>query len=194
LVRQPSGWELFCQAIVSGQTAGDAYVAAGYKRSNSSPYLLLENPRIKERIDELRTHQVERLIFERKALIARALENVDIAMGKKPVRVGKEGTEIYVYRGDVANRALQMLGSELGLFVGRSEHKHTIGEFDKFSDAELAQILIQEAQMLLLTDQSGGDERNVKQLTIGQTRTELVAMPFPEAGEFTGAILPETAT
>lgn len=152
-------WELFCQAIVSGHTAGDAYVAAGYRRSNSSPYQLLENPRIKERIDELRTRQVEKIVLSKQYAIEAIIENLEKALGRRPVKVGKDATEIYVYRGDVANRALQMIGHELGLFTEKKEIAHSIGEFKQYTDEELVQILEHEAQALL-GHHSGGNDGN----------------------------------
>ena len=143
-------WELFCQAIVSGRTACDAYVAAGYKRSNSSPYQLLENSRIKERIDELRTLQVEKIVLSKQYAIEAIIENLEKALGRRPVKVGKDASEIYVYRGDVANRALQMIGHELELFTEKKEIiAHSIGEFKQYTDEELVQILEHEAQALL---------------------------------------------
>ena len=142
-------WELFCQAIVSGHTACDAYVAAGYKRSNSSPYQLLENSRIKERIDELRTLQVEKIVLSKQYAIEAIIENLEKALGRRPVKVGKDASEIYVYRGDVANRALQMIGHEIGLFTEKKEIAHSIGEFKQYTDEELVQILEHEAQALL---------------------------------------------
>jgi hypothetical protein len=45
------------------------------------------------------------------------MDNVEKALGCKPVRIGKEGLETFVYRGDVANNALKMAGQEIGLFL-----------------------------------------------------------------------------
>jgi hypothetical protein len=75
------------------------------------------------------------------------------------VKIGAEGKGVYVYRGDVANRALQMLGFELAMFTERKELK-LVADFDKYSDAELVQLLAQEAQMLLLSDRSGVSDRS----------------------------------
>jgi hypothetical protein len=62
------------------------------------------------------------------------VENAEKALGRMPVKIGKEATEIYVYRGDVANRALQMLGSELAMFTGRKELK-LVADFEIASDS-----------------------------------------------------------
>jgi len=36
------------------------------------------------------------------------------------VKIGAEGKEVYVYRGDVANTAIKMAGSELNLFTEKT--------------------------------------------------------------------------
>jgi hypothetical protein len=42
-----------------------------------------------------------------------------------------------------------MIGYELGLFTEKKEIAHSIGEFKKYSDEELVQILEHEARALL---------------------------------------------
>ena len=80
-------------------------------------------------------------------------------MGRRPVKIGNadETRQVYVYRGDVANRAIQMAGLELGMFTERKEIKHLSSEFEKMSDLEIVQMLEAEARRLLLEDHSGGD-------------------------------------
>jgi hypothetical protein len=39
--------------------------------------------------------------------------------GRIPVNIGAEGKLVYVYRGDVANRAIQLAGMELQMFTER---------------------------------------------------------------------------
>ena len=49
------------------------------------------------------------------------IDNLEKALGRKPVKIGAEGKDVYVYKGDVANATLKMLGAELNLFVERAE-------------------------------------------------------------------------
>jgi len=44
------------------------------------------------------------------------------------------------------------------MFVDRAKVRHSIGEYGKYSDVELVELLAQKAQMLLLSDRSGGGE------------------------------------
>ena len=69
--------------------------------------------------------------------------------GRRPVKIGAAGEEIYLYRGDVANTAIKMAGSELGLFTERKEITHKNSDLDQLSDVELVQVLAKEAQELL---------------------------------------------
>jgi len=161
-ILQNQRWELFAQGIAKGLTQGEEYVQAGYKRSPSAPSRLFENVRIKDRVQELIGRQAINVVVNKQYLMEAAIENLEKALGRKPVKVGKNGTEIFVYRGDVANRVLQMLGPDVGLFVERKEFKHSLGEFDKYTDLELVQMLSQEAQALL-EDHSAGEKSDDEQ-------------------------------
>jgi hypothetical protein len=74
------------------------------------------------------------------------IDNLETALGRKTVKIGAEGKEVYVYRGDVANRAIQLAGIEVGLFTQKSEIRD---DLDKLSNVELAQVLQREATALL---------------------------------------------
>jgi len=65
------------------------------------------------------------------------------------VRIGKEGLETFVYRGDVANNALKMAGQEIGLFLEKSEASHRYAKYDELTEAELLRQIRDEAQLLL---------------------------------------------
>jgi hypothetical protein len=58
-------------------------------------------------------------------VLERLAENVRRAMQIEPVTLRGVPTGEYRYEGSVANRALELLGKELGLFVERSESVNT---------------------------------------------------------------------
>jgi phage terminase small subunit len=149
-------WELFAQGLAKGLTQGEAYVQAGYRRSPSAPSRLFENVRIKQRVQELIGRQAVEIIINKQYVTEALVDNLEKALGRRPVKIGSNGEEkdVFVYRGDVANNALKMIGAELQMFVERKEIAHIVGEFDKMSDAELVQVLAKEAQALL-EDHSG---------------------------------------
>jgi hypothetical protein len=149
--------ERFCQALAAGKSASLAYEEAGYVPNRGNASILKTRQNIIDRVLELQGHTQDRLVLSRQYVLDALLENAEKALGRKPVKVGAEGKEVFIYRGDVANRAIQLAGLECGLFTERKEIKHS-NEFAALSDAELVQVLAQEAQMLLLTAQNGGDD------------------------------------
>ena len=92
-----------------------------------------KKPDIKARIAELLAEREKRLgditekAIEKAALtksyvIKGLMENVERAMQKVPVTDAQGNpTGVYRYEGAVANRALELLGKELGMFIDRKE-------------------------------------------------------------------------
>jgi phage terminase small subunit len=126
-------WERFAHEIASGKhaTNGEAYLAAGFQirpdlaRQNAQK--LLRRPEVNARIDELRdlAAHVER----RAADVAGERLGEDWAIKKEWVtdrlkeiveRSMKEGE----FNGNVACRALELLGKEVGMFVDRTETRN----------------------------------------------------------------------
>jgi len=72
---------------------------------------------------ELQAEKQDRFVLTRQRLLDALLENLEKALGHRPVKIGAEGKEVYVYRGDVANTAIKMAGSELNLFTERKRSR-----------------------------------------------------------------------
>ena len=69
------------------------------------------------------------------------MENVERAMEAIPVLdAAGNPTGKYVYNGNVANRALELLGKEQGMFVDRKEIGKP-GAFDALDDEELERAI-----------------------------------------------------
>src|SRR5262249_8271943 len=84
---------------------------------------------------------------------AKLVENVERAMQAEPVRRKAGDTEQqlageYVYNGSVANKALELIGKEIGMFVDRKEIGEP-GEFSRMSDEELEAFLAQPIESVL---------------------------------------------
>jgi hypothetical protein len=150
--------ELFAQGYAQGMTAGEAYVHAGYKPSPSSPTRMLDDSRIKERIQELIGRKAVNVVITKQYLMEAAVENLEKAIGRRPVKMGKDGNEVFVYRGDVANKAMQMLGSELNMFREQKEVTHKNGDLDQMTDIELITTLVEEAKVMLEDHSAGKSE------------------------------------
>ena len=147
--------EKFAQEIVKGAGHGEAYINAGYKAKNvavasAAATRLLKQDKIQARITELK-HRAEASVIERTVLsrawvIEKLIENVERAMQMRPVK-DKDGKETgeFTYNGNVANRALELLGKEQGMFVDRKEIGNP-GDFASASDDELNEIIAAEMQ------------------------------------------------
>lgn len=120
-------WERFAQALAKGAKQEDAYTLCGYAPSRSSASRLSSNANILARVKELQNFTAEMAVLDRSWVISRLMSNADRAMQSESIKDadGKETGE-YKYDGTVANRALELLGKELGMFVERSENTHVV--------------------------------------------------------------------
>jgi phage terminase small subunit len=159
--------ERFAQVVADGQTAGEAYLAAGYscgpQKARGHGHRLRTREDVQTRIaDLLRAREriaekgMERAIVETALTKAWVLEklrlNAERALQERPV-LDKDGnpTGEYRYEGAVANRALELLGKALGIFIERREEGKP-GDFAHLSDEELDAQLSQHLRARGLTD------------------------------------------
>jgi len=155
--------ERFAIELAKRTPQGQAYELAGYKRNDAHASRLAKNGKVLARVAELQERVtakvVEKTAISRIWVLDMLRENLERALTHKAVLDG-EGNPIgeYTYNGNVANRALELIGKELGMFIDRKEFKHSVGEFDKMSDAELVRALAQEAQQLLIEHHSEDEE------------------------------------
>lgn len=140
--------ERFAQELASGKTADESYVLAGFSENRHNAAALARKEHIRTRVAELLTEReqihaqgtakaIERVGLTKEWVITRLKENAERALQAIPV-LDAEGdpTGEYKYEGSVANRALELLGKELGMFIERKEVGQP-GDFDRMSDDEL---------------------------------------------------------
>ena len=139
--------EAFVLAYIKTGNASEAYrqtysTNACAKTVHEKASRLLAEGKVWARFEVLRGKVTERAV--EKAAISKAwvieklVENVERAMQTEPVRPksGDGEEEVpgqYVYNGNVADKALELLGKELGMFIDRKE----VGgpnEFERMSD------------------------------------------------------------
>lgn len=124
--------ELFAQELFKGTSQQKAYVLAGFRPHLSNPSKLAKDKRIIARVAELHSEHgeidraatakaAEALSIDRHWVMTRLKENAERAMQAVPITVDGEATGEYRYEGSVANRALELLGKEIGMFVDRKE-------------------------------------------------------------------------
>jgi len=113
--------EKFAQLVAKGLAASRAYAEAGYdvKPGNSAEAAasrLLSNVKVSERMQELcqksESALIQLIAVDKQWVMDKLIENANAAM--------EEGQRA------VANRSLELIGKEFGMFVDRKELTHTI--------------------------------------------------------------------
>jgi hypothetical protein len=136
--------ELFAQAIAAGKSHYEAYESAGFTAKGATASAcatrLLKDAKVAARVAELQQKNAQTVGLTKQWVLEKLVENVHRAM---PPAAAYE----YKYEGSVANRALELLGKELGMFIDRKEVGQP-GEFEAMEDAALFQALAEEAQKL----------------------------------------------
>lgn len=124
--------EKFARLVAAGEPASKAYVDAGYAASTdrsaeSAGSRLLSNVEVAARIAEIRAELEQAAqkaaTVTKEWIVEKLRENALRAMQAQPVTDSKGNpTGEYTYQGSVANRALELLGKEIGMFVERTEN------------------------------------------------------------------------
>jgi phage terminase small subunit len=157
--------ELFSQGLASGLSQEQAYERAGYVPDSGHAARLAGQGSIRQRVSEILAPGAERLTeravegvdrvhLTKQWVLERLIENASRAMQAVPV-MSKDGpTGEYKYDGSVANRSLELLGKELGMFVDRKE-SGAPGEFANIDNAADLRRAI--AERLGLAGNSNGE-------------------------------------
>lgn len=125
--------EKFAQLLVTGLTQEEAHARAGYKRSRHNAARLAAQPDIKARVAELSAAAAKEVGLTKEWVIQRLMEHAEVCLGnrtkkikiRKPRSSDVEEVEAHLVDPASANRALELLGKEIGMFVERSERTNT---------------------------------------------------------------------
>jgi phage terminase small subunit len=133
--------ERFAQATADGLKGKAAFLKAGFPNgpgASVSANRLRNNAKIGARINELLLSReriaahgfakaIEKTAISKEYVLSRLKENVERAMQYEAPKDGVGNIIGYFeYEGSVANRALELLGKELGMFIERTENKTEI--------------------------------------------------------------------
>ena len=130
--RLNSRQEAFAQAVAAGKTQAEAYELAGFKPNSGNASALAQRPEVLARVTAIQAEQAEiaqratqiaaeRLSIDCEWVMSRLVENANRAMQAVAVENRDGPTGEYRHDGSVANRALELLGKEIGMFVDRSK-------------------------------------------------------------------------
>ena len=157
--------EAFVRAYLKTGNASEAYRlaydASGMSEAaiNVEACKLLKNPKVALLVSSSRERVMDKAVLSKAWVIERLMRNVKIAMGEETItqkiaKKNKETGEVEVTEAEVtdrdtagANRGLELLGKELGMFVDRSEIGEP-GDFDDMSDDELREFVARRASNL----------------------------------------------
>jgi hypothetical protein len=151
--------ELFAQALARGNTTDDAYAQAGFSPNRGNAARLKANEDILARVLELQEQAEKRFYLTKQYVIDALIENIQKALGRRPVRLGKpkeDGSfdEVYVYEGAAANAAIRLAGAEMSMFTERRDVT-VKNEYAHLTDEQLAQKLVEIGQQVLLGSLEG---------------------------------------
>lgn len=149
--------ERFAQELAKGKSATEAHEIAGYSSNRGNACTLKQDESIQIRLAEILAERenvhaqatqkaVQRTALTKEWVIEGLMENAARALQRQAV-LDDDGKPIgeYHYQGNVANRAFELLGKELGMFIDRKE-TGAPGEFaaiDSMSGPELLAFLAQ---------------------------------------------------
>ncbi len=109
--------ERFVLGLLEGKTDGEAYKEAGYKPDRAHASRLATNETIQGRLAFLQGQVAEKAGIDRAWVIERLVEIVDRAMQAVEVTDAKgEDTGEYTFQGSVANKALELIGKDIGMW------------------------------------------------------------------------------
>ena len=100
--------EKFAQGLAQGMSAAEAYTAAGYNGDRTAASRLSTNVNVQSRVSELKERAAASVSLTKEWVLERLIANV---------KAGQQNADL-----SPANKALELLGKELGMFVDRSEN------------------------------------------------------------------------
>lgn len=124
--------ERFCQEVAKGSQQRDAYRTAGYTAQSDAALdagasRLMTDPDVAARIAEIQGKAATRAEISKAWVMERLMRNAQVCLGEVPTThttVGEDGEahdeEVFRRNPTAANRALELLGKEMGMFVDRS--------------------------------------------------------------------------
>lgn len=106
--------------------ATQAAIRAGYspKTAQEQGSRLLSNAMIRSAVDAAQAKTSDDLGITREWILGKLKQNVERALVEEPV-LDREGQPIgeYTYNGAVANKALELLGKQSGMFSDKVDHR-----------------------------------------------------------------------
>jgi hypothetical protein len=160
-------WELFARGVASGLSLTTAYKNAGFevtdeKNVHAYSSRLGKNTQVQARIAEIMADHARSIMIDRQYVVGKLVENIEKCMVPTRKIINPDGTEeTTTYNPAAANKAIELLGKELGMFVDRQE-RGAPGEFANLNNSnDLREIIARRLGMARESDSeafvSGGE-------------------------------------
>jgi phage terminase small subunit len=119
--------EAFVRCLVEGKCQKQAYVDAGYKDTHwaeTNASRLTRNDKVAARLLELQAKAADKAVLTRESIMDALKQVADRCMQAKPI-MGRDGrpTGQFRFNASGANRALELMGRALGMFVDKVRHE-----------------------------------------------------------------------
>lgn len=122
--------ERFVREYLVDLNGTQAAIRAGYSK-HTAHVIATENlrkPKIALKVAEAMAQRAASTELTAEWIVERLVENANRAMEAEPVRDAMGNpTGIYRYEGSVANKALELLGKHLGIFLDKIQHSGPAG-------------------------------------------------------------------
>ena len=150
-------WELFAKLTAKGFKRGEAYTGSGFTAkkhgktdktvaTNRGSSLYSNHPEIQARVEEILNEDREEALITneitREFVLKNLKDNHDRASAAVPVldRSGRE-TGTFKIEGNVANRSLELMGKELGMFADRMIFESLDSELEGMNETQLRNFI-----------------------------------------------------
>lgn len=158
-------WENAAQFRASGKGIGESYREAGFKGKPAVATDFFKRPDIQARVAEIQRDRfanerrateiaVKKVAVDKEWVLQRLMYNAEQSLRGRPMRNGKGEVIAGMFtqpNESAANRALELIGNHLGMFIQRHEIGQP-GDFQRMSDDELNESLTVQARALGLPE------------------------------------------
>lgn len=140
----------FVGAMLTEPNATRAYIQAGYKakgaNAEAAASRLLRNGKVKIALSKARLARSKRVEVDQDWVLTRLTENIERSMRLVPVFDSEgEPTGEHRYQGNVANKALELVGKHLGMFQESSGSSVNVNvNVDNHPKRDLSELTPQE--------------------------------------------------
>lgn len=119
-------WERFCQGLLEGKTADQAYEDAGYKPNRGNAATLKANQIIQARLEELKAEAAKVAVMDKAWVLRELRRTYEMAIGERQIGDREDGG--YGFHPAAAKGVLELVGKDQGMFPDKLNVDQTVKE------------------------------------------------------------------